>query len=120
MGKQEINEKVDEFFEYTAKFMGKYPEIASNFTTLMGSIIQDGKLGSKEKELIAVGIAVGLRCLPCIHAHTKSALSMGATEEEIMEAASVAILMGGGPGMVHVMEVMKALETFSGGNKEST
>ena len=120
MGKESINDKMDEFFEYTAKFMEKYPDIAKNFTTLMGSIIQDGKLGSKEKELIAVGIAVGLRCLPCIHAHTMSALNMGATEEEILEAASVAILMGGGPGMVHVMEVMKAIEAFSAEKKASS
>ena len=114
MANERINENMDEFFEYTAKFMEKCPEIASSFTTLMGNVIQDGKLGSKEKELIAVGIAVGLRCVPCIHAHTKSALNMGATEDEIIEAATVAILMGGGPGMVHVMEVMKSIEAFSG------
>ncbi len=113
MEKERVKEKLDDFFEYTVKFAEKYPEIASSFTTLMGSVIQDGKLKSKEKELIAVGIAVGLRCLPCIHAHTKSALNMGATEEEIMEAASVAILMAGGPGMAHVIEVMKAIEAFS-------
>ena len=114
MAQESINDKMDEFFVYTAKFMGKYPEIASSFTTLMGSVIQDGKLGSKEKELIAVGIAVGLRCIQCIHAHTKAALNLGATEDEIMEAATVAIFMGGGPGMVHVIEVMKAIEAFSG------
>jgi AhpD family alkylhydroperoxidase len=120
MEKERVNEKLDEFFEYTVKFAEKYPEIASSFTTLMGSVIQDGKLKSKEKELIAVGIAVGLRCLPCIHAHTKSAINMGATEEEIMEAASVAILMGGGPGMAHVIEVMKAIEAFSGKDKKKS
>jgi AhpD family alkylhydroperoxidase len=109
----DIQEKLDEFFEYAVKFGEQYPEIASSFNNLMGSILQDGKLGIKEKELIALGIAVGLRCLPCIHAHTKSALNMGATKEEIMEAASVAVLMGGGPGMAHVIEVMKAIEAFS-------
>ena len=113
MEKGSVSDKMDEFFEYTAKFMEKYPEIASSFTTLMGSVIQDGKLASKEKELIAVGIAVGLRCVPCIHAHTKSALSLGATADEILEASTVAILMGGGPGMVHVIEVMKAIEAFA-------
>ena len=120
MAEQSINDKLDDFFEYTVKFMEKYPEIASSFTTLMGNVMQDGKLGCKEKELIAVGIAVGLRCQPCIHAHTKSALNMGATEDEIMEAATVAIMMGGGPGMAHVMEVMKAIEAFSGKGKEKT
>ena len=109
----DIKEKFDEFFEFTAKFGEQYPEIAQSFMSLMGSVMQDGKLKVKEKELIALGIAVGLRCLPCIHAHTKSALNMGATKEEIMEAASVAVLMGGGPGMAHVIEVMKAIEAFT-------
>jgi AhpD family alkylhydroperoxidase len=114
MAGENVNEKLDEFFVYMAKFMEKYPDVATSFTTLHGGVMQDGKLATKEKELIAVGIAVGLRCVPCIYAHTKAALTMGATENEIMEAASVAILMGGGPGMVHVAEVMKALEAFSG------
>jgi len=109
----DIKETLDEFFEYAVKFGEQFPEIASNFNSLMGSVIQDGKLGIKEKELIALGIAVGLRCLPCIHAHTKSALNLGATKEEILEAASVAILMAGGPGMAHVIEVMKAIEAFT-------
>jgi AhpD family alkylhydroperoxidase len=113
MAKENINEKVNEFFEYGAKFGEQYPEVAQNFMSFMGSVMQDGKLGAKEKELIAVGIAVGLRCIPCIYAHTKGALGVGATKEEIMEAASVAIVMGGGPGMAHVMEVMKALDAFS-------
>ena len=117
MAGESVNEKLDEFFVYSSKFMQKYPEVATSFTTLMGDVMQDGKLAGKAKELIAVGIAVGLRCVPCIYAHTKAALTMGATEEEIMEAASVAILMGGGPGVVHVAEVMKALEAFSGKDK---
>ena len=106
-------EKLNELFEYMAKFSEKLPEAGSGFMNFMGAIMQDGKLGSKEKELITVGIAVGLRCVPCIYAHTKSALSLGATEEEVLEAASVAIAMGGGPAMAHVAEVMKAIEAFS-------
>lgn len=113
MTKNEIKEKSDEFFEYTAQFGQKYPEISQSFMALMGSVMEDGALKTKEKELIALGIAVGLRCLPCIYAHTSAALGMGASPEEIMEAASVAILMAGGPGMAHVMEVMKAIEAFS-------
>jgi AhpD family alkylhydroperoxidase len=113
MSKEAIQERVNEFFEYSAKFSQKYPEIGQSFMGLMGSIMQDGKVKSKEKELIALGIAVGLRCVPCIYAHTSASLRMGATPEEILEAASVAVLMQGGPGMAHLMEVMKALEAFA-------
>jgi len=113
MAKNEIKEKSDEFFEYAAQFGQKYPGISQSFMALMGSVMEDGELKTKEKELIALGIAVGLRCIPCIYAHTSAALGMGASPEEIMEAASVAILMAGGPGMAHVVEVMKAIDTFS-------
>lgn len=113
MAKEAVHERVNEFFEYTAKFGQKYPEIGKTFMDMMGAVMQDGKVKAKEKELIALGIAVGLRCVPCIYAHTRAALSMGATPEEVIEAASVAVVMQGGPGMAHVVEVMKALEAFA-------
>ncbi len=113
MSKAEVDAKTNEFFEYVAKFSQQFPDIAQGFMGLAGSVMVDGKLGAREKELISVGIAVGLRCVPCIYAHTQAALGQGASCEEILEAASVAILMQGGPGMAYVVEVMKALEAFS-------
>lgn len=115
MAQEAVKERVDEFFTYMAQFGQKYPEVAQNFMGLVGSIMQDGAVTSKDKELIALGIAVGLRCVPCIYAHTQACLRMGATAEEILEAACVAVQMSGGPGMAHIVEVMKALEAFSGG-----
>ncbi len=109
-----IKKKANEILEYKAKLAVKHPEIAQGLTSLKESLMQDGKITSKEKELIALGIAVGLRCVPCIYAHTSSALGLGATPEEVMEAASVAILMAGGPGMAHAIEVIKAIEDFTG------
>ena len=114
MGTNDVNAKMDEFFEYTAKLGQQFPEMSKNFMGLMGSVMEAGALGAKEKELISLGIAVGLRCVPCIYAHTQASLAHGASREEILEAASVAVLMQGGPGMAHVIEVMKALEAFAG------
>jgi len=113
MSKEEVNAKMEEFFEFTAKFGQQFPEISKNFMGLRDSVMEDGALGAKEKELISVGIAVGLRCVPCIYAHTQASLAQGASREEILEAASVAVLMQGGPGLAHVAEVMKALEAFT-------
>jgi len=114
MGKAEVDARMNEFFEYVAKFSQQFPEIAQGFMGLAGSVMAGGKLGAKEKELISVGIAVGLRCVPCIYAHTQAALGQGASRDEILEAASVAVLMQGGPGIAYVAEVMKALEAFAG------
>ncbi len=114
MADNSIKKRANEILEYKAKFAVKHPEIAQCLTSLKESVMQDGNITAKEKELIALGIAVGLRCGPCIYAHTSSALSLGATPEEIMEAVSVAILMAGGPGMAHIIEVIKAIEAFTG------
>ena len=105
-------DKLNEFFTYMAQYSEKYPDIAQAFMELQGSVMVDGKVDAKTKELIAIGIAVSLRCIPCIYTHTKAALKHGAAPDEIMEAASVSVLMSGGPGMAHVAEVMKAIEEF--------
>jgi AhpD family alkylhydroperoxidase len=109
-----MKKKSQEILEYKAKFAAQYPDIAQGFVSLKDSVMQAGKITAKEKELIALGIAVGLRCAPCIYAHISSALSLGATPDEIVEAASVAILMAGGPGMANVVEVLKCIEEFAG------
>ncbi len=112
MSNDSVQDRVDEFFEYTARYAQQYPEIAQGFMGLMGAVMQEGSVKTKDKELIALGIAVGLRCVPCIYAHTQASLRQGATPQEVLEAASVAVLMSGGPGMAHVMEVFKALDAF--------
>ena len=114
MADNDIRKKTQEILAYRTKFAVKYPDIANGFAALQKSVMQDGRIRAREKELIALGISVGLRCVPCIYAHTRSALKLGATPEEIMEAASVAILMAGGPGMAHVVEVLKAIDAFTG------
>lgn len=70
----------------------------------------NGALSTKEKELIALGIAVAVRCSYCILTHVNAALQAGATREEIMETLGVAILMGGGPAVTYATEAIKALE----------
>lgn len=72
----------------------------------------DGVLNAKTKELIALAIAVNVRCDGCIAFHVHDALKAGATREEIMEALGVAILMGGGPSMMYAVEAIEALEQF--------
>src|SRR5690606_5904806 len=64
------------------------------------------------KELIALGIAITVRCDGCIAFHVHDAMQAGANEAEIAETVSVAILMGGGPSVVYGIEAMQALEQY--------
>lgn len=88
------------------------PAVMAGFGTLFSKVMVDGAITVKEKELIALGIAVAVNCKPCIMAHTKKCLDAGADRQQILEAASVAVVMGGGPAYMHIAEVIEALDTL--------
>jgi AhpD family alkylhydroperoxidase len=88
------------------------PETMRAFSGLHRATASDGVLDAKTKELIALAIAVNVRCDGCIAFHVHDALKAGASRDEIMEALGVAILMGGGPAMMYAVEAVEALEQF--------
>lgn len=92
---------------------GAIPPVMEGFNTLHHSATASGVLTSKTKELIALGIAITVRCDGCIAFHVKHALDAGASSEEITETIGVAILMGGGPSVVYGCEALQALKQFS-------
>ena len=105
---------LDELFEFMEKFGKKCPDVAASFYALHDTVVnKKGVLSTKEKELIALGIGISKQCEYCIYFHTARAMKNGATEEEILEAASVAIYMGGGPTFSYVKYVIDALEDIS-------
>ena len=104
----------NEISDFSAKMEEKCPDVEAAFYALQESILhKEGALSIKEKELIAMGIAVSMGCEYCIYAHTAGAMSSGATEEEILEVASIAVYMHGGPGFTYMKYVFNALEELS-------
>jgi len=103
-------------YEQINILMGKLgqeiPESMTAFGQLHKSSIKDGVLPAKTKELIALGIAITVRCDGCIAYHVHDALKTGATKAEIMETIGVAVLMGGGPSVVYGCEALEAVEQF--------
>jgi AhpD family alkylhydroperoxidase len=67
-------------------------------------------LGAKTRELIALAVAVTLRCDGCITTHTDAALKAGATREEIAEALGVAISLNAGAALVYSLRTLDAVE----------
>lgn len=80
------------------------------FQGLMKDSTAEGGLSVKQKELIALGIGVTSRCEPCIYAHVEKCLKAGATPREVMDAAGVAVMMGGGPVYTYAAVVAAALQ----------
>lgn len=89
-----------------------HPDLGKAFAPFFQTLMKDGALPVKHKELIALGIAVATRCEPCIYTHTEKCLKHGATAAEIMESAGVAVMMGGGPAYTYTPVVIAALRHF--------
>lgn len=86
------------------------PEIGRAFGGLHVAAMKEGSLAVREKELIAMAVGMAQGCTDCIYLHIEGALKAGATREHVVEAASVAVLMAGGPAFVHLPAVLEALE----------
>jgi AhpD family alkylhydroperoxidase len=98
--------------DWMKEFSKTNPEQMKSFQNMMEAIEKEegAALDKKTKELIAVALSIARDCEWCIACHVKFALEAGATEEEILEAAWVAVLMGGGPALMHAGLVLEALK----------
>lgn len=92
---------------------GGIPDVMKAFNVLAKEATADGALDPKAKELIAVAIAIAVRCEGCIGFHVKAAIRHGATREEIMETIGMATYMGGGPAVMYGAEAIQAFDQFS-------
>jgi AhpD family alkylhydroperoxidase len=105
-------EQFKELNEWMEKLGMAAPDVMKGFGALHEASLKSGALDPKTKELIALGIAITVRCDGCIAYHVHDALKAGAGKEEIVETVSVAILMGGGPSVVYGVEAMQALVQY--------
>lgn len=86
------------------------PELMDAFGKVHGAVMKDGVLSRKNKSLMALGIAICVRCDGCMFSHVETAVLLGASMNEIAETVEVAILMGGGPSTVFGRRALKAAE----------
>jgi AhpD family alkylhydroperoxidase len=87
-----------------------HPDIVKGYQALSGASSKSGLLGAKVNELIALAVAVTVRCDGCIAVHSAAARRAGATQDEILEALGTAISVNAGAALVYSTRVMNALE----------
>jgi len=109
-----MKELMDRFRKSITEVSVKKSEETKKFAEFMSSVLKDGVLDLKTKELICVGIAVAVRCSYCIGIHVEKAFKAGATEDEILEAGMVAVLMGGGPAYTYLTDLVEAIKMIKG------
>lgn len=109
---EEVKEFYNQFKKDASKMQQVLPDMMKGFQGMFAGIMKDGALDLKTKELIALAIGLAAQCKPCVYLHVQKCLAAGANREEILEAASVVVVMRGGPAFTHIPEVMDALEAL--------
>lgn len=89
------------------------PKVVPAYRALSTAAKEPGVLDLKTKELIALSLAAGLRCDPCIGFHARALAKIGATTEEVAEALGMVISMQGGPGLMYAGKALEAFKQFS-------
>jgi AhpD family alkylhydroperoxidase len=84
------------------------PDTVRGYGTMGGAGQKTGHLDAKTRELIAVAVAISLRCDGCITVHTDAARKLGATQEELAEALGVAVSVNAGAAVVYATRALDA------------
>ncbi len=108
---------VEEFNTYRSKMNEKLLEdnnkIIKRIFNLDTNAFTEGALPKKTKELLGLGNSMVLRCDDCVRYHLEECHTVGASKEEVMEALSISLLIGGTiviPHLRRAYEYWEALE----------
>ncbi len=89
------------------------PDTMRGYQALSAAGQKSNLLGPKTRELIALAVAVTVRCDGCIAVHADAAARHGASREEIVEALGVATAVNAGAALVYSTRVLDAFEQMT-------
>ena len=89
------------------------PDTMRGYQALSAAGQKSNLLGPKTRELIAVAVAVTVRCDGCIAVHAEAAARHGASREEIVEALGAATAVNAGAALVYSTRVLDAFEQMT-------
>lgn len=89
------------------------PEPTKGFGALSKAVKENGVLSLKEKEYVALGIAVGQHCEPCINLHVEALMKAGGSREELGDVLAMAVQMGGGPSLMYAAHALGCWDELS-------
>ncbi len=82
------------------------PEPTKGFAALSKGVKDNGVLSVKEKEYIALAIAVAERCQPCVNLHVEALMKAGGSREELGDVLGMCLQMGGGPALMYAAHAL--------------
>ena len=105
-----------EFYQQLQSLVGTLGKEAAGtiggFSRMHQAAVAAGALDAKTKELMSLAIGIAVHCDGCIAYHVRDALAAGASRAEIIETLGVAVMMGGGPGLMYAAQALEALDQY--------
>lgn len=105
-------ERLQETGGMLKRLMGDMPDQLKQFSGFVKVAEQTGALEEKTKHLMLLSLGVAFQCSWCIAMHVKGCVDQGASKEEILEAAMMAVVMGGGPKLMYIEVVYEELDKY--------
>ncbi|MCX8119097.1 MAG: carboxymuconolactone decarboxylase family protein [Desulfobacterota bacterium] len=95
------------------RFKKEFPEIEKGFENLASQCHAAGPLDEKTRRLVKLGIAIGMGSQGAIKSHTRRAIHMGISPEEIRHVVLLSLTTIGFPKMISALN--NVLEAFEEG-----
>ena len=83
------------------------PDAMKAFWAFDKAVFAEGALTAREKQLMAVAVALTTQCPYCIELHTKAARDAGADDAQLTEAALVAAAIRAGGAVTHASHLFE-------------
>ncbi|MED2974128.1 carboxymuconolactone decarboxylase family protein [Fictibacillus sp. B-59209] len=99
-----------ENLRHLAKLGELAPAQQQAYENFSRTVMQEGVLTKKDKEIIAVAVAHATECPYCIDVHTRNAKTSGASLEELVEAVFVTAALEAGGAVTHSTHMQNALD----------
>jgi AhpD family alkylhydroperoxidase len=93
------------------------PEATKEFGALSAVVKHSGALTMMQRECVALGIAIAMRCEPCIGFHVEALKKAGGTREDLADVLAVALQMGGGPSLMYAAKTLAAWDSLGAANE---
>ncbi len=111
-------DQIRQFNEWREKMneivLSEAPLEIKRFWSLDTQNYKEGALSVKTKELLGLTASMVLRCDDCVMYHLKQCIDAGLTDEELWEAMSIGLLIGGSVVMPHLRRAVETMKVLRG------
>ncbi|TLX21781.1 MULTISPECIES: carboxymuconolactone decarboxylase family protein [Thermomonas] len=119
----DADDRIKQFTEFrqrmNKRILDEPNQVVRRFFALDTQTYQPGALDVKTKELMGLTASMVLRCDDCISYHVAQCKDAGVTREEMFEAFSVGLVVGGSIVIPHLRRAVDFLDRLEQGEAEA-